>query len=96
MKKQNIIAVICIVVSVALSVISYIFLPDTVTVQLGMDGSSSNTMPKLFAILIPAALCIGGALSALVSKNENKKGQKPLIVSSVGVVVFIFMLVVNL
>ncbi|NCC68416.1 MAG: DUF1648 domain-containing protein, partial [Clostridia bacterium] len=53
MKKQNIIAIVGIVVSAALAVASYILLPDVVTVQLGVDGSASNTMPKLFAVLIP-------------------------------------------
>jgi uncharacterized membrane protein len=96
MKKQSIIAIAGIVISAALAVASFILLPDVVTVQLGVDGESSNTMPKLFAILIPAALGVGGALSVLFSKNENKNGQKALIVSAVGIVVFVFMLVVNL
>ena len=96
MKKQTIIAIIGIVVSAALAVLSYILLPDTVAVQLGIDGSTSNTMPKLFAIIIPTALGIGGALSVLLSKNQNKNWQKSIIVSAVGIVVFVFMLAVNL
>lgn len=51
--KTKIIAGISGAVAAALAVYSYMTLPDTVAVQIGVDGQVSNTMPKLFAVALP-------------------------------------------
>lgn len=93
MKKIKILAIALLVVSVALGVASYLLLPDTVTTQLSIGGSSATTMPKILAVLLPTALGAGGAIAHLAQKEPTKK---PLLVSAVGILVFVIMLAVNL
>jgi hypothetical protein len=69
-------------------------LPDTVTTQFSLSGSAT-TMPKMIGIAIPALLGIGGALGGLYIKENNQSNVKFLIVSCVGIGVFILMLAVN-
>ena len=94
--KKNLPAMLLIAASAALAVISFILLPQTVIVQFSTGGSGVTTMPKLFAIALPLALGAGGAAFGLAAKGDEKMKQKCLIVSLVGIAVFVIMLVVNL
>lgn len=75
MKKTIFIAGMVIVIM--LSIISWFVLPETVSVQVGLDGEISNTMPKLFAILIPAVMSVIGGIIGIKSKvkKEIKKAS---------------------
>ncbi len=92
MKKQLILAIALLAASVILAVVSWLALPETVTTQVSLGGSSATTMPKLVAVALPALLGAGGAAAALFGKSES---HKPLIVSGVGVLIFVVMLLVN-
>ena len=95
MKTKNIIAVILLVASFALAVVSWLVLPQIVVTQISIGGSSTTTMPKIIAILIPFTLSAGAAGGALLAKENDEAKNKSLIVSAVGIVVFIIMLAVN-
>ena len=51
--KKNLANIFLIIIAIGLGICSWFLLPDVVTVQVGMDGQVTNTMPKLLAILIP-------------------------------------------
>ncbi|NLY06683.1 MAG: DUF1648 domain-containing protein [Spirochaetales bacterium] len=90
--KLRVLAVILLIVSVVLSIVCYLALPDVVTTQIDLNGNPT-TMPKLLAILIPAVIGIGGSAVSIIEKGESRKS---LVISLVGVALFCMMLVVNL
>ncbi len=95
MKKQKIIFIVLLAVNLILTIISYIVLPETVITQVGT--SSPTTMNKLYAVLIPAAIGIGGSIYGLAGNTEDKNAiAKKLILAGIGPVIFVIMLVVNL
>ena len=87
------IAIILLVLTCILCAVSFVLLPDTVVTQKSFSGSASSTMPKLLAIGIPALFGAGGSAYSLFSKDTS---NKPLIISAVGIGVFIIMLAANL
>lgn len=93
MNIKKALSILIIAVAAALTVVSFIFLPDTVVTQLSIGGSGTSTMPKLLAVLLPAALGIGGGVAQLLDRDGKNKG---LVVSLVGLLVFAIMLIVNL
>ena len=95
MKTSKIIAIILLIVSVVLAVVCVIVLPQTVVMQISISGSDANTMPKWGAILLPTVLGIGFSLTVLLDKELKGSAAKSLFVSAVGIIVFIFELVVN-
>ena len=92
MKKRPL-AIIMLIATIIFSAVSFAVLPDTVITQISLSGQNATTMPKLIAIAIPALFGAGGSAYSLFSKDTSKK---PLIISAVGIAVFIIMLVVNL
>ena len=96
MNKKYIIPVILAAVSVCLAILAFIILPETVIIQFSADSSGNTTAPKLFAVLLPALLGIGGALWALFTKDDEKTRGKGFLISVVGIAVFIIMLAVNM
>ncbi|MEA5152756.1 MAG: hypothetical protein VB039_09185 [Oscillospiraceae bacterium] len=92
MKKTLILPLLLAVATVVLTVVSVVYLPSTVVTQFG-TGGSVNTMPKLFAVALPALLGLGGAVGAIVSPPSRTKAA---VVSAVGLLVFAIMLAVNL
>lgn len=91
MKNYKIILYILIILSVVLAIISYIFLPDIVITQISINSSNVSTMPKILAILIPFGLSLGGAIGGLKGLDLKKS----LILSIVGIIIYIIMLIVN-
>ena len=81
-----------VIVSVILGVISWCLLPDVVAVQIGLDGQVSNTMPKIFAIIIPVAITIVGSI---ISVKDDQSKSKGIILSLIGLVVMVLTLVFN-
>ncbi len=90
--KKLLITISIIAAAVALAVVGFIILPDTLVVQLSMSGQAANTMPKLLGVLIPFLIC--AVFSILYYRTE--KGGKNLIVSLIGIVVFVLLFVFNL
>ncbi len=81
-----------VIVSVILGVISWCLLPDVVAVQIGLDGQVSNTMPKIFAIIIPVAITIVGSI---ISVKDDQSKSKGIILSLIGLAVMVLTLVFN-
>ena len=82
-KTRLLIAGAILLLAVALFVLGVIILPDTLVMQVQMDGSAGTTLPKLFGLLIPLAL------SAVFAVFYYKGGQgKNLLVALIGLVAF--------
>ena len=95
MKKNTLISIVFIAVSVGLAVLSFIILPETVIMQISAGSGDNSTAPKVLAILLPTALGIGGAVFNMLLKNNEKANGKCLVVSAVGIILFIVMIIVN-
>lgn len=93
MKMHKTISIVLIIATIILTIVSFILLPETVITQISTSGSKPTTMPKLFAVGLPALLGIGGGAFHFFDKSHNSKF---LVVSAAGVVVFVVMLIVNL
>ncbi len=91
--KNRTIAIALLILSCIMCAVSFILLPDTVVTQVSLSSSDAATLPKLFAIAIPTLFSAGGSLYSIFSKDTS---NKPLIISAVGIAVFIIMLAVNL
>ena len=93
--KRNIVPILLIVASVGFAILSFFILPESVIIQFSIGSSGNTAAPKLLAILIPFALSVGGAISGfLTNGNENSK-SKGLLVSLVGIILFVIMIAVN-
>lgn len=90
--NKKIILWIIVAVSIALGVYGYFVLPDTVTVQINISGNPSNTSPKLWAVICPAFVSIGGGLAYYFSKDAWKKY---LILSIIGISISVITLAFN-
>lgn len=91
--KTKIIAGTLGIAAAALAVYSYMILPDTVAVQIGVDGQVSNTMPKLFAVILPLVITLGGCGVTVFGKKESK--VKGIVLSVVGIGVMIVTILFN-
>jgi hypothetical protein len=89
------IAIILVVMSFILAVISFIVLPSSVITQFSLGSENVTKMPKVAAIAIPFLLGTVGGLLSFFSKNYQTK-NKTLIISAVGILIFIFMIAVNI
>lgn len=91
--KDKIIAYIIISVSVILFIVGYLLLPNEIVVQIGFDGKPSNTLPKIIGLFIPFLI---SSLFAFISLKGNRETKaKNLIISIIGIVIFIFMFIMN-
>lgn len=91
--KTKIIAGTLGIAAAALAVYSYMILPDTVAVQIGVDGQVSNTMPKLLAVTLPLVITLGGCGVTVFGKKESK--VKGIVLSVVGIGVMIVTILFN-
>lgn len=89
---KNALIIACIVITIALGILGWFILPDVIAVQFNFKGEVSNTMPKLFAIIIPIVIAVIGGVIGLVSSGTYwKKGVSLMIVGLVVIVVtFVF------
>lgn len=92
MKKAFYLAGIAVVI--ILGLVSWFVLPETVAVQVGLNGEVSNTMPKLFALLIPAVISVIGGVIGIKRDAPNSKKGAALVV--IGFVVMLITLIFNL
>lgn len=91
MNKKILLGII-IVISLGLGIYGYMVLPDMVTVQIDISGNPSNTYPKIFAVVLPTLLSIGGGLGYYFSKEKEKKY---LILSVIGFLISVITLIFN-
>lgn len=91
--RNKLLPIILLVATGVLALVSLLLLPETVVTQFSVGSSDVSTMPKLLAVLLPTALAGGGAAASLLDRGGS---AKPLVVSAVGILVFVIMLAVNL
>ncbi|MGN1413753.1 MAG: DUF1648 domain-containing protein [Anaerovoracaceae bacterium] len=73
--KKNLVSILLIMIAIGLGICSWSLLPEVVTVQVGMNGQATNTMPKLLAIIVPVGISAIGSIMNLTNKKEiNMKG----------------------
>ena len=80
-----------VLIALVLYIIGIIILPETIGLQIQIDGSIGNNASKYVGLLIPFALTAGGAVFYYM-KEEGKS----LLVSFIGVVIFIITFLINL
>ena len=92
--KKNLANIFLIIIAIGLGICSWFLLPDVVTVQVGMDGQVTNTMPKLLAILIPPlGISAAGSFINLTDKKENS--FKGFVLALVGIAAMLLTLFFN-
>lgn len=93
MSKRKLIALVLFLVILGLSVAAYILLPETLVVQIGLNGKASNTLPKLIGLLIPFGIGMVGSISYLHGNPDNQK--KGLLFALLGIAFFILTFIMN-
>ena len=87
------ISLVLLIIAVVLGICSWFLIPEVVTVQVGMDGQATNTMPKILAILILFGISAAGSILNLTHQNESN--MKGWIITAVGIVAMILTLIFN-
>ncbi len=93
MNKRRLIAILLLTAAAALTVAAYLTLPDTLIVQISTGGKTGATMPKPLALLIPLAMT--AVFAVLYARDAGENRAKYLLVSLLGIAVFILMFIVN-
>ena len=93
LSKEKKIGMVFIVISIILSVLGYIMLPETVVVQIGLDGKTGNTLPKLAAILLPLGVTLISTGLYMFSGTSNR--TKNLVFAGIGILMAVFGIIVN-
>lgn len=93
-KGRLIFMVIMILCSAGAYIAGFMLLPDVLVVQVSSNGTASNTMPKALGLLLPAVLTAGGATAFYFNGEGGSK--KSMLLSIIGVVVFIITFAFNL
>ena len=91
--RRKIVSMILIVIAIGLGVCSWFLLPEVVTVQVGLDGQPTNTMPKLLAIAVPVGVSVVGSVMHLTIRE--KKNTKGFVLAVVGIAILILSLLFN-
>ena len=91
--RRKIVSMILIVIAIGLGVCSWFLLPEVVTVQVGLDGQPTNTMPKLLAIIVPVGVSVVGSVMHLTIRE--KKNTKGFVLALVGIAILILSLLFN-
>lgn len=92
--KNNWINIILLIIAIGLGICSWILLPEVVTVQVGMNGQATNTMPKLLAIIVPLGISAAGSVINMTDKKENS--MKGFVLALVGIAAMILTLFFNM
>lgn len=85
--------VIVAVIILVFAAVSFAVLPESVIIQFSIGSSDVTRTSKVMAILIPTVI---GILGAAMLKGEDSGKKNGLLLSVVGIAVFIILLVVNL
>ena len=95
MNKVYRIALTVIVSTFVLTVLSCLLLPDTVKIMHSTVMNVASTLSKPIAIILADALCICGVVGILISKKEEPQKYNTLIIALIGIIWFVYMLLVN-
>lgn len=90
-KVRILISGILVLLAIGLYVLGIILLPETIGLQIQMDGSMGNFLSKYLGLLIPLAVTAGGAVV-----YYNKEESKALFVSILGLGIYAVTFFMNL
>lgn len=92
-KGRCIFMIIMILFSAGAYIAGLMLLPDVLVVQISLNGTASNTMPKALGLLLPVILTAGGA----IAYNFDGEGgrRKSMLISLIGAAVFILTFAFN-
>ncbi len=91
MNKNKLIAIAIIAISIILTIIGYIVLPETLIIQITASGQAGNTASKALGLLVPLGLsCVFAVLYYI------RESYKDLFISVIGLLTYIFVFVFNL
>lgn len=89
-KTRRLLSIIFIAAALVCVIVGIFILPDTVVMQITASGKAGNIMPKPFAMILPFGL------TALFSIWFYGGEKKSFLGMTAGIMVFIFIFVVNL
>lgn len=84
---------ITLAVAVILGILCWMKLPDTVICQIGFNGKASNSMPKIFAVVVPSIVSLLG--SGLIIIGDEDSRSKGMAIALIGIGIMIVTLFVN-
>lgn len=90
MKKQTIVTILIAAVTFVLGIVCYLVLPDQVSVQWSITGEVTNTLPKIFAILVS-----WGLTALLLAMGTGKKSWTNTLFGCIGILSLGLYLVMN-
>ena len=91
MKKTKVLLTIGIfLAAIALTVVGWVILPDTLVLQVTMSGETGTTLPKIAGLAIP--FLISGIFAVLYYVHENRKH---LLISVAGLAIYIVIFLMN-
>ena len=93
--KKTTLPILLLAASIVLAILSFFILPESVVIQFSVGSSGNTAVPRFVGILIPFALGAGGAVSELLPKENAASKNKGLLVSLVGIALFLIMIAVN-
>lgn len=95
-QQRKIVTVALIAIAAAGTIVGYFVLPATIAVQITAGGQVGNTMPKLVGLAIPAVITVIGAILFYKNGAEGNTRHNGLLISGVGLLVFVLLFVFNL
>ena len=95
-RTKKIIVAALIAVAVVGMAIGAAVLPDTLVVQIKLDGTVGNTMPKLLGLAIPAALIAFGAVQFYKNGVTGGVRHNGILICAAGLIAFALLFAFNL
>jgi len=89
---KKIVTLIILIAIVVFSIYAYTILPDSVAMQMRLNGSLGNYIPKIFGVIIPCIITIIGLY--IYNTNDDKKIES-IIISFLGFVALILEMIIN-
>lgn len=93
LKMRKILFAVGMAAVVILAAVSWFILPETVAVQIGLDGKVSNTMPKLLTITVPTVISVVGGIMSL--KTNDSRKNKGIALLCIGIIIMLVTIFVN-
>ncbi len=91
MSKAQKISAILFLIGLVAAVVGFFVLPDSLVMQITATGDGGTVLPKLLGLLAPLAVI---ALSFFLGKEKGD--FKALFVAGVGLLMYVFIFIVNL
>lgn len=89
--KSLLLVAAIILVELALSIVGFIILPETIAIQVTASGEAGNMMPKIVGLALPLLLNIAFAVMYYLKRNKSY-----LFISIVTIAVSVFIIGFNI